>query len=327
MAWAGRVPWAMPPRQPVDPNAISLEDLAEGIKQSRLVYRLLELARDEDHGETGDITSQVAIPARERNEFRVVARQAGVVAGLRPLTDIVALGQSLGIQLLVEDGTSVVPGTEVAVFTGLTREILGIERIYLNLLGRLSGIATRTKTFVEAMGTGHRAHLFDTRKTTPGMRVLEKYAVRCGGGRCHRFGLFDALLLKDNHIAHVPIGELASFVADASRNARQIWSSGAVPLLKPFVEVEVDTLEQFAEILRVEPGLVEIVLLDNMRIETLKRAVAMRDGAGSSIELEASGGVSLDTIRSIALTGVERISVGSVTHGATVLDFGLDAVI
>jgi nicotinate-nucleotide pyrophosphorylase (carboxylating) len=310
----------------MDPNAISLEDLAEAISQSGLVRRLLELARDEDHGETGDITSQVAIPAHERNEFRVVARQAGVVAGLGPLTDIVSLGESLRIQVLVEDGARIVPGTEVAALTGLTREILGIERIYLNLLGRLSGIATRTRTFVETMGTGHRAHLLDTRKTTPGMRVLEKYAVRCGGGRCHRFGLFDALLLKDNHIAHVPIGELAAFVTDASRKARQIWSNGAVPLLRPFVEVEVDTLEQFAEILRVEPGLVEIVLLDNMGTETLKRAVEMRDHAGSSIELEASGGVTIETIRSIAQTGVERISVGSITHGATVLDFGLDAV-
>lgn len=310
----------------MDLNALALHELSDVLCDTGLVGRLLALARDEDLGAVGDITSTVAIPEGHRSKFHVVARNAGVAAGLIPLYELTNLYPEVAYAPTVRDGEVVAPGQTVARLAGPTREILGIERVYLNLLGRLSGIATRTAKFVDAMGTGHRAHLYDTRKTTPGLRVLEKYAVRCGGGRCHRFGLHDAVLLKDNHIAHVPIGELGAFVADASRKARTIWASGPAPLLKSFVEVEVDTLDQFAEILRVAPGLVDIVLLDNMGTEKLERAVAMRAGAGSRIELEASGGVTLDTIRAIAMTGVERISVGSITHGATVLDFGLDAV-
>ncbi|QYK47114.1 MAG: carboxylating nicotinate-nucleotide diphosphorylase [Phycisphaeraceae bacterium] len=311
-----------------DLNALALHELSDVLCDTGLVERLLDLALDEDLGGAGrtDITSVVSIPAEHRSRFHVVARKAGVAAGLIPLYELTNRWPEIAYAPTVRDGDAVAAGQTVARIAGPTREILGIERVYLNLLGRLSGIATRTRQFVEAMGTGHRAHLYDTRKTTPGLRVLEKYAVRCGGGRCHRFGLHDAVLLKDNHIAHVPLGELGAFVAEASRKARAIWASGPTPLLRPFVEVEVDTLEQFAEILSVEPGLVDIVLLDNMGTEKLERAVAMRDGAGSRIELEASGGVTLETIRAIALTGVERISVGSITHGATVLDFGLDAL-
>lgn len=310
----------------MDLNALTLHELSDVLCDTGLVERLLALARDEDLGAAGDITSAVSIPEGHRSKFHVVARKAGAAAGLIPLYELTNLYPDVAYAPTVRDGDAVESGQTVARIAGPTREILGIERIYLNLLGRLSGIATRTRQFVEAMGTGHRAHLYDTRKTTPGLRVLEKYAVRCGGGRCHRFGLHDAVLLKDNHIAHVPLEELGAFVAEASRKARVIWGKGPVPLLKPFAEVEVDTLDQFAEILKVEPGLVDIVLLDNMGTEMLKQAVAMRDGAGSTIELEASGGVTLETIRAIAMTGVERISIGSITHGATVLDFGLDAL-
>lgn len=314
----------------MDLNALALHELSDVLCDTGLVGRLLDLALDEDLGATGgagraDITSDVSIPADHRSKFHVVARKPGVAAGLIPLYELTNLYPDVAYAPTVRDGDVVAAGQTVARIAGPTRRILGIERVYLNLVGRLSGIATRTRMFVEAMGTGHRAHLHDTRKTTPGLRVLEKYAVRCGGGRCHRFGLHDAVLLKDNHIAHVPPGELGAFVAEASRKARAIWASGPAPLLRPFVEVEVDTLDQFAEILKVEPGLVDIVLLDNMGTESLAQAVEMRDGAGSKIELEASGGVTLDTIRAIALTGVERISVGSITHGAAVLDFGLDA--
>ncbi|MBX3317565.1 MAG: carboxylating nicotinate-nucleotide diphosphorylase [Phycisphaeraceae bacterium] len=315
--------------QPKDLNGLTLHELSDALCDSGLVARLLDLALDEDLGCGGggaDITSEVAIPADHRSRFHVVARKAGVASGLIPLYELTNRWPEIAYAPTVRDGDRIEPGQVVARIAGPTRRVLGIERIYLNLLGRLSGIATRTAMFVEVMATGHRAHLYDTRKTTPGLRVLEKYAVRCGGGRCHRFGLHDAVLLKDNHIAHVPLAGLGAFVADVSRKARAIWSSGPAPLLKPFVEVEVDTLDQFAEILKVEPGLVDIVLLDNMGTEMLSRAVALRDGAGSRIELEASGGVTLESIRAIALTGVERISVGSITHGATVLDFGLDAV-
>lgn len=317
--------------QPMDPNGLALHELSDLLCDSGLVKRLLDLAMDEDLGAGrggggADITSEVAIPADHRSRFHVVARAAGVASGLVPLYELTNRWPEIAYAPAVRDGDRVEPGMVVARIAGPTRRVLGIERTYLNLLGRLSGIATRTATFVEAMGTGHRAHLYDTRKTTPGLRLLEKYAVRCGGGRCHRFGLHDAVLLKDNHIAHVPLPDLGAFVAEASRKARAIWRSGPALLLKPFVEVEVDTLDQFVEILRVERGLVDIVLLDNMRPEMLKQAVAMRDGAGSRIELEASGGVTMESIRAIALTGVERISVGSVTHGAMVLDFGLDAV-
>jgi nicotinate-nucleotide pyrophosphorylase (carboxylating) len=313
----------------MDLNGLALHQLSDVLCDTGLVARLVDLALQEDLGPAdccGDITSQVAIPTEHLSTFHVVARTAGIAAGLTPLYELTNRWPEIAYAPSARDGDAIEPGRVVARIAGPTGRILGIERIYLNLLGRLSGIATRTATFVEAMGTGHRAHLYDTRKTTPGLRVLEKYAVRCGGGRCHRFGLHDAVLLKDNHIAHVPLAEIGAFVAEASRKARAILGKGPAPLLKPFVEVEVDTLEQFAEILKVEPGLVDIVLLDNMGTQMLARAVAMRDGAGSRIELEASGGVTLETVRAIAMTGVERISVGSITHGATVLDFGLDAV-
>ncbi len=309
----------------IDLNALPLHELSDALCETGLVGRVLELARDEDVGSVGDITSQVAIPDGHRSKFVVGARQAGVMAGLIPAYELANLYPDIAYAPTVRDGEAVVAGQTVARIAGPTREILGIERIYLNLVGRLSGIATRTRRFVDAMGDGHRAHLYDTRKTTPGLRVLEKYAVRCGGGLCHRFGLHDAVLLKDNHLAHVPLADLGAFVADASRKARAIWAAGPAPLLRPFVEVEVDTLDQFAALLNVEPGLVDFVLLDNMDPAMLARAVAMRDGAGSPIQLEASGGVTLETIRAIALSGVERISVGSITHGATTLDLGLDA--
>ena len=320
----------------IDVNAMALHELSDVLCDTGLVGRLLDLAVEEDFGfgagsggpgaAPRDITSEVSIAPDHHSTYHVVARKPGVAAGLVPLYELTNRWPEIAYAPTVVDGEVIEAGRVVARMAGPTGRVLGIERTYLNLLGRLSGIATRTARFVEAMGTGHRAHLYDTRKTTPGLRVLEKYAVRCGGGRCHRFGLHDAVLLKDNHIAHVPPGELGAFVAEASRRARAIWASGPATLLRPFVEVEVDTLEQFAEILETEPGVVDIVLLDNMEPETLKRAVAMRDGARSTIELEASGGATLESIRAIAMTGVERISVGSVTHGATVLDFGLDAV-
>jgi nicotinate-nucleotide pyrophosphorylase (carboxylating) len=162
-----------------------------------------------------------------------------------------------------------------------------------------------------------RARLYDTRKTTPGLRVLEKYAVRCGGGMCHRIGLFDAVLIKDNHIVGVGLDRLAAVVAEASRRARDEREVS-------FVEVEVESLAQLERVLGLGPGIVDIVLLDNMGLDDLRRAVAMRDASASKPALEASGGVRLDTVRAIAETGVERISAGTLTHGATWLDVAMD---
>jgi nicotinate-nucleotide pyrophosphorylase (carboxylating) len=198
------------------------------------------------------------------------------------------------------------------------------ERILLNLIGRLSGIATLTRRYVDAVaGTG--ARIYDTRKTTPGWRRLEKYAVRLGGGHNHRTGLFDAILIKDNHLALGAAGQGAAHLspAQAVRRARDLAQSmaaakSAEPLI---VEVEVDTLGQLALVLEESP---DIVLLDNMPPDVLREAVALRNRVASGIELEASGGVTLESVTEIAGTGVERISVGALTHSATNLDVGLD---
>jgi nicotinate-nucleotide pyrophosphorylase (carboxylating) len=190
----------------------------------------------------------------------------------------------------------------------------------LNLLGRLSGIATLTRTFVQCIeGTG--ARLYDTRKTTPGWRRLEKYAVRCGGGHNHRTGLFEAILIKDNHLALVAQQEISP--ADSVRAAREFVAKLAAeyPMQDILVEIEVESLEQLDDVLRAGP---DVVLLDNMRLEQLQAAVARRNELAAHVELEVSGGVSLDTVREIALTGVERISAGSLTHSARWLDVALD---
>ena len=204
------------------------------------------------------------------------------------------------------------------------RSLLSGERIFLNLIGRLSGIATLTRRYVEAIA-GSGARIYDTRKTTPGWRRLEKYAVRLGGGHNHRTGLYDAILIKDNHLALGAAGQGAAHLspAQAVRRARELVESMAAaqsgePLI---VEVEVDTLEQLAMVLGEGP---DIVLLDNMPPDVLTQAVDLRDRVAPGIELEASGGVTLETVARIAATGVERISVGALTHSAGSLDVGLD---
>jgi nicotinate-nucleotide pyrophosphorylase (carboxylating) len=200
---------------------------------------------------------------------------------------------------------------------GAVRDLLTAERLLLNLVGRLSGIATLASLYVAAV-RGTRARVYDTRKTTPGWRRLEKYAVRCGGGCNHRTGLFDAVLIKDNHLA------LSGLSPDAAvRQVRQFLRE-TLPEAEAeqmVIEVEVDTLEQFAAALSAAP---DIVLLDNMPVEQLREAVACRDAVAPTVELEASGGIHLDTIAEVAATGVERISVGALTHSAVALDVGLD---
>jgi nicotinate-nucleotide pyrophosphorylase (carboxylating) len=256
----------------------------------------------------------------------MVARAPGVIAGLAAAPEIVRLfAPQCTLTLLAKDGQAVTKGAKLATLRGPVRQILAAERTLLNLVGRLSGIATRTREFVRTMHAGPkldksiRGSLFDTRKTTPGLRVLEKYAVRCGGGACHRIGLHDAVLIKDNHIAGVTDRELPSAVAKAAAKARSTW-----PGRLRFIEVEVDTLDQFKALLTLPSGTINIVLLDNMPPPMLRKAVVLRDKLQPSLELEASGGITLQTVRKIAETGVDRLSVGSLTHGAVSLDVALD---
>jgi nicotinate-nucleotide pyrophosphorylase (carboxylating) len=234
------------------------------------------------------------------------ARAPGFVSGLAlARAAFHALDPALAFTVTKPDGSIVANGDTIAEISGSARAILSAERVALNFMGRMSGIATLTARYVAAVA-GTRAAIVDTRKTTPGLRAFEKYAVRCGGGRNHRIGLFDAILIKDNHII------AASGLEKAIKAARD----HAGHILK--IEVEVDTLEQLERVLQHR---VDAVLLDNMSPETLKKAVTMV--AGRSLT-EASGGVNLDSVRDIAETGVDLISVGALTHSAPVLDLGLD---
>ncbi|MCW5775547.1 MAG: carboxylating nicotinate-nucleotide diphosphorylase [Phycisphaeraceae bacterium] len=278
----------------------------------------------EDLGpESVDLTSLATVDEGARLEAVIAAREGGVVCGLAAAPAVLEVfAPGARFDAAARDGDRVEAGRVLARLSGPARELLAAERSLLNLLGRLSGVATRTAAFVGAMGGGARARLYDTRKTTPGLRGPEKYAVRCGGGFCHRVGLHDAVLIKDNHLAGLTPRQVGERVREAALRARAIREAGR---LVRFVEVEVDSLGQLEAVLCVEAGLVDLVLLDNMPPATLREAVCRRDAAGSRIELEASGGVTLESIREIALTGVERISTGSITHHAVWLDVGMDA--
>lgn len=277
---------------------------------------LIQSARAEDLGPTGiDVTSGLFIPARQQGKAGLVARASGRLAGAAMLNEVVqAYDSGIRVDIHLPDGRSLEPGRAIATLTGPLRGILAAERVALNFLTMLSGVATLTARYVE-QAAGTRAKVYDTRKTLPGLRGLQKYAVACGGGATHRMGLYDAVLLKDNHLAHVGKDNLADAVADAVRKCRS-----AHPGLK-FVMIEVDTLDQLQQVL---PTGVDIVLLDNMTNDQLTQAVQLRDGLQHKVELEASGGVTLDTLRGIALSGVDRISVGALTHSAPALDLGLD---
>ncbi len=272
---------------------------------------LVALALAEDLADVGDVTSRATIPADARGRAAVVARSGGVIAGL-PVAALVcaSVDPSLTFAPLAADGASVPPGAHIAEVNGPMRSLLTAERTALNFLQRLSGVATLTRRYVDA--TGGKSQVLDTRKTTPGWRLLEKYAVRCGGGHNHRVGLFDGILIKDNHLASLGGGPdaVARAVAASRREA---------PGLP--VEVEVDTAEQFEAALLTRP---EFVLLDNMPPELLRRCAARRDEVAPTVKLEASGGVNLATIGDIAATGVDRISVGALTHSAVALDIALD---
>jgi nicotinate-nucleotide pyrophosphorylase (carboxylating) len=262
------------------------------------------VALSEDVG-TGDLTTQQVVPADATCTAQILVKEPGVVCGLDLAAEVFReLDPTLRFEPLAADGDRIDGRTVVARVTGRAAPVLTGERTALNFLGRLSGIATLTRRFVDAIeGTG--AEILDTRKTTPGLRVLEKHAVECGGGRNHRFGLYDAILIKDNHLA------VAGSIADAVARAKD----AGVP-----VQVEVDTLDQLREAL--DAG-AESILLDNMPPATMREAVAITAGRA---KLEASGGVTLDTVRSIADTGVDFISIGALTHSARSLDVSLEVL-
>ena len=272
-----------------------------------LIEPVIRAALAEDLGRAGDVTAAACVPAGTRWTAVFAARQAGTIAGLDcARLAMTTLDPEARFTARVHDGETVAPGTVLAEVEADARAILSAERTALNLLGRLSGIATLTRAHVDAVaGTG--ARIADTRKTTPGLRALEKHAVAMGGGLNHRFGLDDAILIKDNHIA------VCGGVGEAIRRAR----AHAGHLMK--IEVEVDGLHQLDEALAERP---DMVMLDNFSLDDLRAAVARAKG---QVVLEASGGVNLQTVRAIAETGVNVISVGALTHSAPSLDVGLDA--
>jgi nicotinate-nucleotide pyrophosphorylase (carboxylating) len=271
-----------------------------------IIEPIVRAALLEDLGRAGDITTEAIVPERAEIEAVIAARQPGVVAGLEAaLLAFELVEPGLRIERLRPDGARIARGDIVARIAGPARGVLAAERTALNLLSRLSGVATATRALAEAVA-GSKAKIVCTRKTTPGLRTLEKEAVRLGGGANHRFGLDDAMLIKDNHIA------LAGGVKAALERAR----SHAGHLVK--IELEVDTLDQLAEGLEVG---IDAVLLDNMAPETLRRAVAMVDHRAVT---EASGRINLETVAAVAASGVDLISSGWITHSAPILDLGLD---
>jgi len=290
---------------------------------------IVRLAVREDFERQHDWTTVALVPADRIGAARFVSRETGVVAGLAAVAVAVeAMQAEIELTPRVEDGDPILSGSVLAELHGNVRDLLSCERILLNLLSRLSGIATQARQYVELV-EGTQARIYDTRKTTPGWRRLEKYAVRCGGAYNHRTGLFDAVLIKDNHLAQFAAGgresenESHCGAGEAVRQARQFLKNSTLAGASDelLVEVEVDTLEQLSDVLSAGP---DMVLLDNMSTETLRLAVELRDQLASTVQLEASGGVRLERLSEIAATGVDRISVGALTHAACSLDIGLD---
>jgi len=271
-----------------------------------LLKPLVEAALTEDLGRRGDVTSQATIPADMQAQLQIKARQAGVICGM----DLARLSFALvdaQIEFIAQvvDGETVAAGTVLAIVSGNARHLLTAERTALNFMTHLSGIATATRQIVDSVAE-YPAQITCTRKTIPGLRTVQKYAVRCGGGRNHRLGLDDAILIKDNHIA------IAGDIKTAIKQA-QDFAGHLIP-----IEVEVDTLEQLEQAL--EAG-VSLVLLDNMSPETLSKAVTMCKGRAKT---EASGGITPQTVQAVAETGVDFIAMGYLTHSTTALDIGLD---
>ena len=274
-----------------------------------LLYEpLIRRALEEDLGRAGDLTSDAILPPDLTAEAAVVARKAGRIAGLPAAVSAFSiLDATLQVELRSADGRDAAAGETLAVVRGAARSILSAERTALNLLGRLCGVATATRDLV-ALVAPHGTRIVCTRKTTPGLRALEKYAVKAGGGSNHRFGLDDAVLIKDNHVA------LAGGIRPAVERARAYVGH----LVK--IEVEVDSLDQLREALDLK---VDVVLLDNMSLETLREAVSLAKGKALT---EASGGITPQTAPAVAATGVDMISVGWLTHSSPALDVALDVL-
>ena len=271
-----------------------------------IIEDAVKRALEEDLGLAGDITSAACVPADAMSRADLVARRPGVIAGIDlALAAFRLVDRDIDIRIDKGDGARVAGGDVVMRIEGPSRGILAAERVALNFLGRLSGVATQTALYVEA-AAGTRAKIVCTRKTTPGLRAFEKYAVLCGGGKNHRFGLHDAMMIKDNHI--IAAGGIAAALTAAKKAVGHMAA----------IEIEVETLEDMEEAL--EHG-ARIILLDNMSLDDLRLAVTLNKGRAV---LEASGGVTLDSVKAIAATGVDVISSGAITHSAPCLDLGLD---
>lgn len=297
--------------------------IAQEFPRQDQVRDLIQLARDEDLG-SGDVTSRLLVAEDAVGVGTLVQKEVGITCGL-PIVEMIcrAYDERLRVEPIPGFHLDIIEGrfsdarlTPLLRIRGPLRSLLSAERVVLNFLQHLSGVATQTHRFVRRV-EGTSAKIFDTRKTMPGFRLLDKYAVRAGGGHNHRMGLWDAVLVKDNHLAKVPAKDLAAYLRDV------VARSGAEDPARP-IEVEVDSLEQFREVLKVDG--IDMILLDNMDCPRMQVAVEQRDAAGrkGKLLLEASGGVSLETVRPIALCGVDRISVGAITHSATALDISLD---
>ncbi len=297
-------------------DAILLDDLRQ----------IVRMAIREDLDRSVDLTTAALVPQGGRGSAAIVSRVGGVAAGFNLLEAIVEqFDASIEFEIMVGDSEKFGPRTTLASLSGSIRDLLTCERTILNILGKMCGIASWTERFVSRV-EHTAARVYDTRKTTPGWRRLEKYAVRCGGGHTHRMGLYDAVLIKDNHLAANGGSDgkpLDTFTA--IKMARDFLESAAIPHHEQIiVEIEVDSIQQLEQALPANP---DIVLLDNMSCSELSQCVLLRDQVMPSVELEASGGVNLDTIGAIAETGVDRISVGALTHSAVNLDLGLDWLI
>jgi nicotinate-nucleotide pyrophosphorylase (carboxylating) len=286
---------------------------------------IIQLAKREDLGaRNDDVTSRLLIPEQAVGVGTLLQKAVGITCGL-PIVEMICLAYDERLRVeqipgfhmeIIEGRFSDARTTPLLRIRGPLRSLLSAERVILNFLQRMSGVATQTQRYVRRV-EGSSAKIYDTRKTMPGLRALDKYAVRAGGGVNHRVGLYDGLLVKDNHLAAQPLKDLGAFL---SKIVSQCRSEDSTRL----IEIEVDTLEQLREVLKVDG--VDVILLDNMDCPKMTQAVEMRDRAGKKgkLDLEASGGVTLETVRSIALTGVERIAVGAITHSATAMDIGLD---
>jgi nicotinate-nucleotide pyrophosphorylase (carboxylating) len=291
---------------PFNPTLVVQDGWLKFPFNKRRLDSVIRAALKED-GAHNDVTTIATVRSNRRARGSIVARREGVVAGVPlAIAAFQMMDHNVVIRVDVEDGQRVEAGTPLMFISGHARGMLSAERVALNYMQRLSGIATMTARYVDAV-RGTRAHIFDTRKTTPGLRLLEKYAVRAGGGMNHRLGLDDAVLIKDNHLASI-----GGDIKLAIRRVRELAPAGAR------VEVECDTVQQVRA--AIEAG-TDIVLLDNMTIDELRECVKL---AGGKVLTEASGGITLDTVRSVAETGVDWISVGALTHSSPALDLALD---